>query len=513
MSLVSRLVPTPTREDRARALRAAVAEAQRYGVTSVQVAGGTVEDLELYDEAARARELGCPPLRCPLDRRRTATRPFSSELEPIRQKYADGALFKAGALKIGLDGVIESHTAAMLEPYANRAEAPAFPTSRPDDLNKFVRLADARGWQVMTHAIGDRAIREALDAYAHAARSNAMPPRGRRHRIEHIETMRSTDIARFGALGVIASMQPFHGNPEPLADRAVERGTSARSARRAGGPTAASPPARGRLAFGSDWPVVSLNPMLGLHTAVNRTSPDGEPEGGWYPSQKLSLKAAVNAYTAGSAWASFDEQRKGTLSAGMLADIVILSRDIFSAKARPADLASTGPSSPSSTERLFIAAIAPGRTEQRSTPTSWLARYASVHDVRLSKATVGSLSLVLLCFLQANSRWALMVSLPDHGLYQNFPARLPVSVTATARVVPRRSASAAWPAIRADRRACPSRMGPPRAVRPSCPFASIVVCAPDVRRSPRSSIVIARCNSRRPLISRTRRLATMPSRR
>ena len=98
---------------------------------------------------------------------------------------------------------------------------------------------------------------------------------------------------------------------------------------------------RGPLAFGSDWPVVSLNPMLGIHTAVNRTSPDGVPEGGWHPEQKLTLKAAVNAYTSASAWASFDEQRKGTLTPGMLADIVILSDDIFSAKADPATLAAT----------------------------------------------------------------------------------------------------------------------------------------------------------------------------
>jgi predicted amidohydrolase YtcJ len=238
-----------------------------------------------------------------------------------------------------LDGVIESHTASMLEPYANRIESPPS-TILPDDLNKFVRLADARGWQVMTHAIGDRAIREALNAYEHAARSNPVPERGRRHRIEHIETVDAVDIPRFGALGVIASMQPFHGNPSPsqidvwshnLGEDRASRGW-------AYGRIAAG---RGALAFGSDWPVVAMNPLLGIHTAVNRTAPDGEPAGGWYPAQKLSLKAAVNAYTAGSAWASFDEQRKGTLKEGMLADIVILSRDIFSARARPSDLAST----------------------------------------------------------------------------------------------------------------------------------------------------------------------------
>jgi hypothetical protein len=336
MSLVSRVVPTPTREDRARALRLAVTAAQRYGVTSVQVAGGTDEDLELYDEAARAGDLGVR-LYAALTTTGAPDEAFLEKFEPVRQKFEDGALFKAGALKIGLDGVIESHTAAMLAPYANRTDT-GVPNIAADDLNRGVRLADARGWQIMTHAIGDRAIRMALDAYAHAARSNPMPARGRRHRIEHIETIDPTDIGRFGALGVIASMQPFHGNPSPSQIELWSRNIGEDRASR-GWAYRSIAAGRGRLAFGSDWPVVSLNPMLGLHTAVTRTSPDGVPEGGWQPDQKLSLKAAVSAYTAGSAWASFDEQRKGTLSPGMLADIVVLSDDIFSVTAKPADLA------------------------------------------------------------------------------------------------------------------------------------------------------------------------------
>ena len=274
MSLVSRVVPTPTREDRARALRLAVTAAQRYGVTSVQVAGGTAEDLELYDEAARARGPGCPPLRRAHDDRRAATKHSSRSSSPFARSIEDDALFKAGALKIGLDGVIESHTAAMLAPYANRTDTGA-PNIAPDDLNRGVRLADARGWQIMTHAIGDRAIRMALDAYAHAARSNPMPARGRRHRIEHIETIDPADIGRFGALGVIASMQPFHGNPSPSQIELWSRNIGEERASR-GWAYRSIAAGRGRLAFGSDWPVVSLNPMLGLHTAVTRTSPDGD---------------------------------------------------------------------------------------------------------------------------------------------------------------------------------------------------------------------------------------------
>ena len=330
MNLVGRLLPPVTRDDRARALRAAVAEAQRNGVTSVQVAGGSVEDLELYDEAARAGELGVR-VYAALSTKGAPDEAFLENVDGVRQKYADGPLFKAGALKIGLDGVIEAHTAAMLAPYANRADAGA-PKVEADALNRGVRLADGKGWQLMTHAIGDRAIRMALDAYAHAARSNPQPPRGRRHRIEHIETADAADIGRFGALGVIASMQPLHGSPSPAQIDVWTRNIGEERASR-GWPQRSISSAGGRLAFGSDWPVVPLNPMLGIHTAVNRTTPDGLPDGGWNPAQKISLKAAINAYTSGAAWASFDEQRKGTLTPGMLADIVILSDDVFAPKA------------------------------------------------------------------------------------------------------------------------------------------------------------------------------------
>lgn len=332
MSLVGRLVPQPTAQDRARALRAAVVEAQRHGITSVQVAGGSVEDLDIYHEAARAGELGVR-LYAAISAQGAPTEAWLNGLEAARVRFGDDPLFKAGAIKIAADGVIEAHTAAMLEPYANRPEA-GTPAVAPDDLNKGVRLADVRGWQVMTHAIGDRAIRMALDAYAHAERSNPRPAKGRRHRVEHVETVDPVDLPRFGALGVIASMQPYHGTPSPAQIDVWSRNIGQDRAAR-GWPYASIAAARGRLAFGSDWPVVPLNPMLGIHTAVNRTTPDGTPRTGWNPGQKMTLEAALRAYTAGPAWASFDEGRKGTLTAGMLADVVVLSTDIFAPSARP----------------------------------------------------------------------------------------------------------------------------------------------------------------------------------
>jgi predicted amidohydrolase YtcJ len=336
MALVSRLVPAPTRADRAQALRAAIGEANRLGITSVQNAGGGADNLDIFEEARRGGDLTARVYsavgvdgglrEADLDR-----------LDAVRQRHQDDAIFKTGALKIMLDGVVEGHTAAMLEPYANRPTA-GTPSILPDDLNRTVRLADAKGWQVMTHAVGDRAIRMALYAYEHAARSNPAPGRGRRHRVEHAELVASDDVPRFGSLGVIASMMPSHGLPSPSQIQVWSRNVGPDRAGR-GWAYGDILKARGRLAFGSDWPYGSLDPMLGLHVAVNRTTPGGVPDGGWNGEQRLALKAAVDAYTSAGAWASFDEQRKGTIAAGMLADIVVLTRDIFSAQ--PSTLADT----------------------------------------------------------------------------------------------------------------------------------------------------------------------------
>jgi hypothetical protein len=252
-----------------------------------------------------------------------------ADLEAVARQYPDDPLFKAGAIRIALDGSIEAHTAALLRPYANDPGA-GTPAIGPDDFNRMVRLLDARGWQILTHATGDRAVRMALDAYEHAVRSNPAPDRQRRHRVEHVEIVDPRDLPRFGALGVIASMQPLHGSPRPgeiddwLRSVGPERGSL-------GWPYGSIAGAAGRVAFGSGWPRVPLNPLLTLHAAVTRTTPDHLPEGGWYPAERMALKAAIDAYTSGAAWASFDEQRKGTLEPGMLADLVVLSEDIFAA--------------------------------------------------------------------------------------------------------------------------------------------------------------------------------------
>jgi predicted amidohydrolase YtcJ len=336
MALMSKVAPQPTEEDRLAAMAAAIDEAHRLGITSVQDAGGPAGDLELYDRLRKRNQL---TLRVYQALRADASLDEArlEELEQIRTRFADDPLLKTGAIKLVADGVIEAHTAAMLEPYANRSikgEA----RFTPQQMNAVVDMLDRRGWQVMTHAIGDAAVRMTLDAYEAAAKNNPRPERGRRHRIEHIETIDPADVPRFGTLGVIASFQPVHATPSPtpgdvwstnIGEARASRGWLWNSVTKTKGP----------LAFGSDWPVMTFNPLLGLHVAVTRTTPEGLPRGGWIPAERLSLRRAIQVYTRDGAWASFDEQRKGTLARDMLADIVVLTDDIFSAP--PARLTTT----------------------------------------------------------------------------------------------------------------------------------------------------------------------------
>jgi predicted amidohydrolase YtcJ len=354
MALMTAVAPQPTDEDRLAAIRAAVDEAHRVGITSVQDAGGRAEDLQLFD---RLRKRGHLTLRVYQALRADAslTEATLEEIEQVRTRFADDPLLKTGAIKLIADGVIESHTAAMLEPYTNRPSIKGDARFTPEQLNKVVAMLDKRGWQVMTHAIGDAAVRMTLDAYQAAAQANPAPERGRRHRIEHIETIDPADIPRFGKLGVIAAMQPVHGTPSPtpgdvwstnIGEERANRGWVWNSIAKSGG----------RLAFGSDWPVMSLDPLKGLHVAVARTTEDGLPKGGWVPAERLTLRRAIDAYTRDAAWASFDDQRKGMLAKDMLADIVVLSDDIFS-----------GPASRLTTTEVAVT-IADGKVVYRRDP-------------------------------------------------------------------------------------------------------------------------------------------------
>jgi predicted amidohydrolase YtcJ len=324
--LLNDVLPALTREEKLELIRKAIRHAQSLGVTSVQNAGMSLEEFELYAELEKRNELGVrmyAALSAPPGFREEE----GARYEEALKRYPDTPLLKTGAIKMYADGVIESHTAALLEPYANR-DTTGIPNYTAEDMSRIVAMMDGRGWQVWIHAIGDRGIRMALDAFERAAKVNPAPARGRRHRIEHIEAVSAEDIPRFGQLGVIASMQPFHANPIQnvlevwavnLGPERASRAWAWKRIREAGA----------TLAFGTDWPVVSIDPRQGIHTALTRMTLDGKPADGFVPEERLPLRDVLDTWTAGSAYASFEEHRKGKLAPGMLADIVVLSTDIF----------------------------------------------------------------------------------------------------------------------------------------------------------------------------------------
>ena len=327
VALATRMLPRTTRDDRARGLRAAIMEAHRNGVTSVQDIIARPDDFLLYDDVRRAGDLSVR-IYTSINVDGVPESEAFKQIEALTSLYPDDPIFKMGGARVTVDGPVESFGAAMLQPYDGKPEDAGPDRVDPDTFNRFVRLLDRRGWQLTAEASGDRAVRIALDAIEHAARSNPQHERGRRHRIEGVELVDAVDVPRFGRLGAIATIHPLLGNPttERLAAWSVAVGAE-RTSR--AWPAGSIVLARGKLAFGSGWPEAPLNPMAAIHTAVSRTTIEGLPEGGWNDGERISVRRAINAFTSVPAYASFDEQRKGTLKKGMLADLVVLSGDIF----------------------------------------------------------------------------------------------------------------------------------------------------------------------------------------
>jgi len=320
--LVARKIPPPSESARLQALRARLAEAVSYGLTSAQNATLAAADLPVYERLAA--EEGLPV-------RFYFALPMVKDIDPaelaryraLRARYT-GPGMKFGAVKGFVDGVVESKTAAMLEPYVGGGRGEANWT--PEDLDRTVALYDREGFQVFLHAIGDRAIRMALDAYEQAARANGTT--GRRHRVEHIEVPAAVDIPRFARLGVIASTQALFANPDHntlevyaanLGPDRVSRAMAFRSLDASGAVQA----------FGSDSPVYTMETLRGIYCAATRMTPEGTPAGGWQPHERIGAEAALRHFTRDAAYASFEDERKGTLAPGMLADLVVLSRDFL----------------------------------------------------------------------------------------------------------------------------------------------------------------------------------------
>ena len=320
MRYVDDLIPEASDGEKLRLLEQGLKLAHAYGLTSVHNMNGDLGEFALY-RTLDAR--GALSLRVYMPYRLHPHEPLSAiedKAVALRDAYKSDFL-RAGALKLFMDGVVESFTAFLLEPYAN-ASTTGEAIFSADHFNEVAVRADAAGLQMAVHAIGDAAVRRTLDGYALARRTNG--PRDSRHRVEHIELLHPDDVSRFADLRVTASMQPYHCT-RPEADylpswlRLVPPGRFNDSF-----PWQTLRAVGARLAFGSDWPVVSMNPFLGFDAAVNR-----QPWSEALPSEAQTLQQTLAAYTRDAAYAEFMEHEKGTLKAGGLADLVLLSEDIF----------------------------------------------------------------------------------------------------------------------------------------------------------------------------------------
>lgn len=321
MALVDAAVPAPSAEMNDRALLAAMKYVNAQGVTTVHNMG-TFGDLEIFARAAKARTLTT---------RIYAVTPLS-EWEKLRDVVAaktyggaDGRgdeWLRVGGLKGFMDGSLGSHTAAFEEPFLDSPKDRGFLVNSPEDMYKWISGADKAGLHVMVHAIGDRAIGMLLDIYERVEKEDGA--RDRRFRIEHAQHLRESDIPRFAQLDVIASMQPYHAIDDGRwAEKFIGKRIATTYAFRS------LLDAKARLAFGSDWFVAPATPLEGIYAAVTRRTIDDKNPDGWVPAQKITVEEALRAYTTGGAYASFDESRKGSLTAGKLADLVLIDRNLF----------------------------------------------------------------------------------------------------------------------------------------------------------------------------------------
>jgi predicted amidohydrolase YtcJ len=309
-----------TQEQKRKLFTDFLAHAASLGVTAVHDLFATesmemLYDYELFKEFEDRGELTTrihvwPALNGDLER-----------AKQLREKYQSDKLRMSG-LKQFIDGVITARTAYLLEPYADQPETRGETSFPPETIKKWVAEADKEGFSIRFHAIGEGAIRLALDAYEEAQRENGK--RDSRHSIEHIEVIHPDDIHRFKELDVTASMQPDHF---AMSERGVYTERIGTEREKYVFPINTLQKAGARLAFGTDFPIDVLNPLLQIYRAVTRIDSSGEAV--WHPHERITLSEALKAYTAGSAYGTFREHELGTLEVGKLADIVVLERNLF----------------------------------------------------------------------------------------------------------------------------------------------------------------------------------------
>lgn len=321
--LIYKVVPPMSRDQRMRAARQALQHAASVGVTSVQHMNPEFADVAVYSELAEKGELTTRIYAAPME-----TQWQDQAKVGIRHAWGSSYL-RLGAVKGYADGSLGSRTAYMLEPFSDEPGNRGLLSDEmhpPSAMRDRLMHADAAGLQIRVHAIGDRAISMMLDIFSDIEKAHGY--HDQRFAIEHAQHMAQKDFERFAQLHVIASMQPYHAIDD---GRWAEKRLGQQRARYSyawrsfldHGVT---------LAFGTDWPVAPLDPMPGLCAAVTRATLDGKNPGGWVPEEKITLPEAVEAYTIGAAFAEFQEHEKGSIAPGKLADMVVLSNDIFHIK-------------------------------------------------------------------------------------------------------------------------------------------------------------------------------------
>ena len=321
MDYITRVIPKMTPEQRQRAVKRALAHAASLGVTSVQDMNPTYDDISMYADMANRGELTARIYAAPME-----TGWYDQAKLGIHRSFGSPWL-RLGAVKGYADGSLGSTTAYFFQPYTDAPETRGLLSDEMQDVGQMrtrLMAADHARLQLCMHAIGDAGISQMLDLFDDIVRGNG--ERDRRFRIEHAQHIAPKDFDRFAKLKVIASVQPYH---------AIDDGRWAE--RRIGAERIRTTYAfrtlldKGvRLAMGTDWSVAPLNPMLTLHAATTRATLDGKHPDGWVPEEKITIREAVVAYTSGSAFAEFQEREKGTIARGKLADLVILSDDVFS---------------------------------------------------------------------------------------------------------------------------------------------------------------------------------------